>query len=126
MTRDLGERPNTFEGKSRYNSLCPSGRPSAVSAALKGQFFFGDFVVNAYVQSLVENISSVVRWNPSASHVFGIMKDRVREAVFSVIYTSDGDGALVSYKFVGALLALMGKVTKGEFVAVEALISATV
>ena len=36
MTRGLTAGPERFEGKSRYSSLSPSGRPSGVSAAEEG------------------------------------------------------------------------------------------
>ena len=36
VTRGLAAGPERFEGKSRYNSLSPRGRPSGVSAAGAG------------------------------------------------------------------------------------------
>ena len=50
VTRGLAAGPERFEGRSRYNSLSPRGRPSGVSAAgggptariLKGPVQFSD------------------------------------------------------------------------------------
>ena len=50
VTRGLAAGPESFEGRSRYNSLSPRGRPSGVSAAgagptariLKGPVQFSD------------------------------------------------------------------------------------
>ena len=36
VTRDLAAEPDRFEGRSRYNSLSPSGRPSGCLAAGEG------------------------------------------------------------------------------------------
>ena len=36
VTRGLAAGPERFEGRSRYSSLSPSGRPSRVSAAEEG------------------------------------------------------------------------------------------
>ena len=36
VTRDLAAGPERFEGRSRYNSLSPNGRPSGVSAPEEG------------------------------------------------------------------------------------------
>ena len=36
VTRGLAARPERFEGRSRYSSLSPSGRPSGVSTAGEG------------------------------------------------------------------------------------------
>ena len=36
VTRGLAAGPERFEGRSRYNSLSPNGRPSGLSAAEEG------------------------------------------------------------------------------------------
>ena len=37
VTRGLAAEPERLEGRSRYSSLSPKGRPSGVSAAVEGR-----------------------------------------------------------------------------------------
>ena len=65
VTRGLAAGPERFEGRSKYSSLSPSGRPSGVSAAekgptaiiLKGPVQFSEFSLwGLYCQRLSANL----------------------------------------------------------------------
>ena len=117
----FGCRPERFEGRSRYNSLSPRGRPSGVSAAgggtnnddLEGsspvqrEFLSENFVVGAFPQPLADSGGGVINPNPSAGRILGAAEEGIGEGEVAPIYPSDGEGVLFSYKFVRTLLALM-------------------
>ena len=139
MTRDLAAGPDRFDGRSRYKSLSPRGYPSGwlvagegpTATILKGpvqlrEFLFGSFVIDAFAHSLSYGGSGVVYPYPTASHVFGASKERVREGGVSPVYTSDCESVLFPHELVGALLPFSGKVAIGEMVAVEALMGSAV
>ena len=75
VTRGLAAGPERFEGRSRYSSLSPSGRPSGVSAAEEGptttilkarvqssstRVLFEDFIVSAFPRTLADSGGGVV------------------------------------------------------------------
>ena len=105
VTRCLAAGPKRFEGRSRYSSLSPSGRPSGVSAAdegpttiiLKGpvqfkrEFLFEDFIVSALPQTLADSGGGVVDPYPSASRVFGAAAEGIGESGNASVYPRNGE-----------------------------------
>ena len=139
VTRGLAAGPERFEGRSKYSSLSPNGRPSGVSAAgegpaasiLKGpvqfsEFLFEDFIVSAFPQSLADSGRGIVDPHPSTSRVFGATEKSIGESGVAPIDPSNGEGVLFSHNFIGALLAFASEVAIGELIAVEALMGTTV
>ena len=63
---------------------------------------------------------------PSASRVFGAAEEGIEDSGVAPVYPSNGEGVLFPHKFVGVLLTLASEVVKGELVAVEVLMGATV
>ena len=68
----------------------------------------------------------VVYSYPTAGHVFGAAKERVREGGVSSVYTSNCESVLFTHKFVCMLLSFTGEVAIGEVVPVKALVSSAV
>ena len=140
VTQGSAAGPERFEGKSRYSSLSPIGRPSGVSAAdegpaasiLKGpvQFsekqIFKDFTVSAFPQPLTDSGGGVVDPYPFASRLFGAAEKGIGKSGIAPVYPSNGEGVLFSHKFIGALLAFASEVAIGELIAVEVLMGTTV
>ena len=69
VTRGLAAGPERFEGRSRYSSLSPNGRPSGVSAAeegptasvLKGPVQFSEsFSLRTLLSALFRNLWRIV------------------------------------------------------------------
>ena len=69
VTRGLAAGPERLEGRSRYNSLSPNGRPSGVSAAEEGpaaSFFKGpvqfseSFSLRTLLSALFRNLWRIV------------------------------------------------------------------
>ena len=58
------------------------------------EFFFENFVIDAFAHSLSYSGSGVVYPYPAASHVFWASKERVREGRVSPVYTNDCEGVL--------------------------------
>ena len=75
---------------------------------------------------MADSGGGVVDPYPSASRVFGAAEEGIGESGVAPVYPSNGEGVLLSHKFVGALLTLAGEVATGELVAVEVLMSTTV
>ena len=90
------------------------------------EFIFENFVIDAFAHSLSYSGRCVVYPYPAASHVFGALKERVREGRVFPVYTSDCDGVLLPHELAGALLPFSGKVAICEMVAVEALMGSAV
>ena len=139
MTRGLAAGPERFEGRSRYNSLSPRGRPSGVSAAgagptamiLKGPVKFSEsFSSRTLLSAPFRNPGGygggVINPNPSAGRILGAAEEGIGEGGVAPIYPSDGEGVLFSYKFVRTLLGLTSKVAVGELVAIEVLMYTTI
>ena len=61
VTRGLAGGPERFEGRSRYSSLSPSGRPSGVSAAEEGP----TAVILKDLVQLSESFSLMTLWSAS-------------------------------------------------------------
>ena len=129
MTRGLAAGPDRLEGRSRYSSLSPRGRPSGwlsvgegpTATILKGPVqlrYFFSFIIGTFAQSLSDGGGGVVDPYPAIGHVFGVAEKRVRECRVASVYTSDCEGVLFTHELVGALLPFSGKVTIGEVVAV--------
>ena len=59
---------------------------------------------------------------PSAGRILGAAEEGIGEGGVAPINPSDGEGVLFSHEFVCSLLALAGKVTIGELVAVKVLV----
>ena len=96
------------------------------SSPIQREFFFEDFVVGAFPQTLAGSGGGVLDPNPSAGRVLGEAEEGIGEGGVAPIYPSDGEGVLFSYKFVRTLLALASKVAVGEVVAIEVLMYTTV
>ena len=140
VTRGLAAWPERFEGRSRYSSLSPSGRPSGMSAAdegptaniLKGpiqfseSFSFSTLLSARFPNPLADSGGGIVDPYPSASRVFGAAAEGIGESGIATVYPSNGEGVLFSHKFVGALLTLACEVAIGELIAVEVLMGTTV
>ena len=75
---------------------------------------------------MADSGSGVVDPYPSASRVFGVAEEGIRESGIAPAYPSNGEGVLFSHKFVGALLTLANEVAISELVAVEVLMGAAV
>ena len=75
---------------------------------------------------MADSGGGVVDPYPSASRVFGVAEEGIGESGIAPVYPSDGEGVLVSHKFIGALLAFASEVAKGELITVEVLTGATV
>ena len=85
VTWGLAAGPDRFEGRSRYNSLSPRGRPSGwlcaeegptatilkVPVQLRESFFFEDFDIGAFAQSRSGCGGCVVYPYPATDYVFG-------------------------------------------------------
>ena len=93
---------------------------------IKREFLLENLVIDAFAHSLAYSGSGVVHPYPSASHIFGASKERVRKGRVSPVYTSDCEDVLLSHERVGVLLLFSGKVAIGEVVAVEALMGSAV
>ena len=105
VTRCLAGAPERFEGRSKYSSLSPRGRPSRVSAAEEGptatilkdpvqfkrEFLFEDFIVSAFPQTLADSGGGVVDPYPSASRVFGAAEEGIGESGNASVYPSNGE-----------------------------------
>ena len=92
VTRRLVARPDMFEGRSRYNSLSPRGRPSGWLCAeegptaiiLKGpvqlreSFSLRTLFIGAFAKSLSGCGGCVVDPYPASSVVFGSAQEGVR------------------------------------------------
>ena len=63
---------------------------------------------------------------PSASRVFGAAEEDTGESGIAPVYPSNGEGVLLSHKFLGALLKLASEVAISELIAVEILMGTTV
>ena len=140
VTRGLAAGPERFEGRSRYSSLSPRGRPSGVSVAEEGptaiivkgpvqfkrEFLFEDFIVSAFPQTLADSGGGVVDPYPSASRVFRAVEEGIGESGIASVYPSNGEGVLFSHMFVGLLLTLASEVAIGELISVEVLMGITV
>ena len=71
---------------------------------------------------MADSGGGVVDPNPSAGRILGAAEEGIGEGGVSPINPSKGEGVLFSHKFVCSLLALTGKVTIGELVAVKVLV----
>ena len=96
------------------------------SSPRQREFLLEDFAVGAFPQTLADSGGGVLDPNPSAGRVLGAAEEGIGEGGVAPIYPSDGEGVLLSYKFVRTLLALASKVVVGELVAIEVLMYATV
>ena len=63
---------------------------------------------------------------PTAGHLFGAAKKRVREGTVSSVYTSNCESLLFTHKLVGVLLSFTGEVAIRETVPVKALVASAV
>ena len=70
---------------------------------------------------MADSGGGVIDPNPSAGRILGAAEESIGKGGVSPINPSDGEGVLFSHKFVCPLLALAGKVTIGELVAVKVL-----
>ena len=71
---------------------------------------------------MADSGGNVVDPNPSASRVLGASEEGIGEGGVVPINPSDGEGVLLSHKFVCSLLTLAGKVAIGELVAVKVVV----
>ena len=74
---------------------------------------------------MTDSGGGVVDPYPSASRVFGAEKSIVESGV-APIDSSNGEGVLFAYNFIGALLSVASEVAIGELIAIEALMGTTV
>ena len=93
---------------------------------VEGEFFFENFAVNVFAQSLSYCGGGVVYSYTITGHVFGTTKKRVREGRVSSVYTSNCEGVLFTHELVGVLSPFSDEVAIGEVVAVEALMGSAV
>ena len=96
------------------------------SSPVQRKSLFEDFVVSAFPQTFADSGGDVVDPYPSASRVFGAAEEGIGESGIVPVYPSNGEGVLLTHKFVGPLLTLASEVAKGELVAVEVLMGITV
>ena len=75
---------------------------------------------------MADSGGGVINPNPSAGRILGAAEEGIGEGGVALIYPSDGEGVLFSYKFVRTLLGLTSKVAVGELVAIEVLMYTTI
>ena len=75
---------------------------------------------------MADSGGGVVDPYPSASRVFGATEKSIGESGVAPIDPSNGEGALFSHNFIGALLAFASEVAIGELIVVKALMDTTV
>ena len=71
---------------------------------------------------MADSGGGVINPNPSPGRILGAAEKGIGEGGVSPINPSNGEGVLFSHEFVRALLALAGKVAKGELVVVKVLV----
>ena len=81
---------------------------------LRDSFSFKNFVVDAFAQFLSYGGGGVVYPYPTAGHIFGTAKKRVREGRDSSVHTSNCESVLFTHKLVSVLLSFLGEVAIGE------------
>ena len=140
MTSGLAAGPDKFDGRSRYNSWSPSGRPSGCVAAgegptatiLKGPVQLRDSfsLITLLSTPLCKSLSyggvGVVYPYPTAGPIFGAAKKRNREGRVLSVYTSNCESVMFAHKLVCVLLSFTGEVAIGEVVPVKALVASAV
>ena len=75
---------------------------------------------------MTDSGGGVVDPYPFASRVFGATEKSIVESGVAPIDSSNGEGVLFAYNFIGALLSVASEVAIGELIAIEALMGTTV